>query len=59
MYERVTRSNFVNSLQCSFGFVWKKELEKTKKKKKEYKWGMSAEPVGSSRIMVGSEARGV
>ena len=30
VYERMTRSNFVHSLQCSSGFVWKKELEKTK-----------------------------
>ena len=27
-----------------------------KRQKKEYKWGMSAEPVGSSRIMVGTSA---
>lgn len=54
VYERMTRSNFGNSLLCSFGFVWKKELEKTKKN--EYKWDMSAEPVGSGRIMVGSDA---
>lgn len=53
MYETMTRSNFGNSLLCSFGFVWKKELEKTKN---EYKWDMSAEPVGSGRIMVGSDA---
>ena len=39
-------------------FIWIRLEERIgkDKKKNEYKWDMSAEPVGSGRIMVGSDA---